>query len=639
MKKVLLLISGIVFLTAQAFAQFNQRPVSNPPKEEFRSIWIATVPGATDWPKGSTTEEKQQRLRQIIQAHVDAKMNAIVFQAVGRGDAMYQSQRLPWNFSLEGLGVDPGWDPLQFVIDEAKKHGLEVHAWYNVFNVGNTGSRAAYLATSEPEHIVKAHPDWVNDFGTSIWMNPGIPEARQWAVENVMEIVENYDIDAIHFDFARYPSQDGFPGDFDRQREQGFVGNSADWRRNNVNEFQRAAYNAIQEIKPWVKVGTSPVGHYRRSAYYAEDPCPTNYQQPFNNSTISGCSWPALIAYSAVYQDAGAWINEGVNDYIVPQLYWNIGPSPVYNANGILVYSNPHFEFLSRDWKRTGFNSGRHIYIGIGAYQTSTNNNVAAEIATQVDTIRANNHHGHMFFRFDQTIFAGAPDFRTLRSKIDYQHRAFVPSMDWKDMDVPPAVQIAREITIADDGNDITLTWEAPEFETASGDTKLSYAIYRVASDSDPDPLAAIEVPANLRALTGETSFTDRITEAGNYYYFVTAYSRNWVEGAPSNVVEHYTATSIDQGDQIASGFTLEQNYPNPFNPTTQIRFSLGQPVHATLTVYDVMGRVVATLVDQPMSAGTHSAVFNASNLSSGVYIYSLRAGEFTQTNKMLLVK
>lgn len=620
MKKVLLLISGIVFLTAQAFAQFNQRPVSNPPKEEFRSIWIATVPGATDWPKGSTTEEKQQRLRQIIQAHVDAKMNAIVFQAVGRGDAMYQSQRLPWNFSLEGLGVDPGWDPLQFVIDEAKKHGLEVHAWYNVFNVGNTGSRAAYLATSEPEHIVKAHPDWVNDFGTSIWMNPGIPEARQWAVENVMEIVENYDIDAIHFDFARYP--EAFPGDTQRyQANTNGFNNIADWRRDNVNQFQRDAFSAVQSIKPWVKVGTSPFGHYQRSSYssFPAEPCPPEY--------AGACSWGAALAYSQVFQDAVAWINEGINDYIAPQIYWAIGPP------------GPHFEFLTRDWKRLASDSGKHVYIGIGAYQTTAGTNVAAEIATQVDTIRANNHHGHMFFRFDQTIFAGAPDFRTLRSKIDYQHRAFVPSMDWKDMDVPPAVQIAREITIADDGNDITLTWEAPEFETASGDTKLSYAIYRVASDSDPDPLAAIEVPANLRALTGETSFTDRITEAGNYYYFVTAYSRNWVEGAPSNVVEHYTATSIDQGDQIASGFTLEQNYPNPFNPTTQIRFSLGQPVHATLTVYDVMGRVVATLVDQPMSAGTHSAVFNASNLSSGVYIYTLRAGEFTQTNKMLLVK
>lgn len=630
MKKVLLLISGILILTGNIFAQFNQRPVSDPPKEEFRSIWIATVPGATDWPKGSTTAEKQQRLRQIIQAHVDAKMNAIVFQAVGRGDAMYQSERLPWNFSLEGLGVDPGWDPLQFVIDEAKIHGLEVHAWYNVFNVGNTGSRSAYLATSEPEHVVKAHPDWVNDFGTSIWMNPGIPEARQWAVENVMEIVENYDIDAIHFDFARYP--EAFPGDTQRyQANNNGFNNIGDWRRNNVNQFQRDAFAAVQSVKPWVKVGTSPFGHYQRSSYssFPAEPCPPEYN--------GRCSWGAALAYSQVFQDAVAWVNEGVNDYIAPQIYWNIGPG------GVPTSTNPHFEFLTRDWKRLTRDSGRHVYIGVGAYQNTVANNVAAEIATQVDTIRANNHQGHLFFRFDQTIYAGPPDFRTLRSKIDYQHRALVPSMDWKDMDVPPAVDLMIDMpqvaTIS--SNQTTLTWDAPEFVTVSGDTKVSYAIYRVAAFEAPDPLEAMQDPANLLAMTGATTFTDNPenTDGENYYYFVTAYSRNWVESAPSNVVEYLTPTSIENGDQLVSRFSLEQNYPNPFNPNTQIRFTLGESTHATLTIYDMTGRIVATLVDQTMTAGAHHVQFNASELSSGLYVYTLRAGSFTQTNKMMLIK
>lgn len=623
-KKVCLVLVFLAISATSVYSQFNQRPATDAPKHEFRSIWIATVPGATDWPKGNTTVQKQENLRNIIKAHVDANMNAIVFQAVGRGDAMYQSQRLPWNISLEGIGVDPGWDPLQFVIDEAKKYGLEVHAWYNVFNVGNVASRPAYETTSDPAHISKAHPEWVNDFGTGIWMNPGIPEARQWAVENVVEIVQNYDIDAVHFDFARYP--EAFPGDTQRFQENNNGMNTlADWRRNNINQFQRDVYTAVQEIKPWVKVGTTPVGHYQLSQW----PQPWSENCPYF-SEGGPCAWAAMLAYSQVYQDAVAWINEGINDYIAPQLYWAIGPP------------GPHFEFLARDWKRLSEPSGRHVYIGVGPYQTAVGNNVAAEVATQVDTIRVNNHAGHMFFRFDQTIHTGPPDFRTLRSKIDYQHRALVPSMDWKDTDVPPAVQIERVFplaSIADDGNDLTLNWDAPSFVTASGDTKLSYAIYRVASDIYPDIESAMADPANLYALTGETSFTDRITEAGNYFYFVTAYSRNWVEGAPSNVYEHYTATSIDETDQIAAGFKLEQNYPNPFNPSTQIRFTLGQATQATLTVYDIMGRVVATLVDQSMPAGSHSAVFNAANLSSGVYIYTLQAGDFVQTNKMLLVK
>jgi uncharacterized lipoprotein YddW (UPF0748 family) len=620
MKKTLLLISGWMLLSATVFAQALQQPSSEPPKEEFRSIWVATALGL-DWPKTTDVEEQKATLRAIVQRHAEMRMNAIVFQVTARGDAHYISERLPWAIRLTGtMGQDPGWDPLQFVIDESKRYGLEVHAWYNVFNVGNASELNAYAVANEPEHITKAHPEWLNDFNGGIWMNPGIPEARSWAVENVKEIVENYDIDAIHFDFARYP--EAFPGDTQRfQENSNGMASIGDWRRNNVNQFQRDAYAAVQDIKPWVKVGTSPIGHYQTSAW------PTG-QCPYG--PLLPCAWNANLAYFQVFQDAIAWINEGVNDYIAPQLYWAIGPP------------GPHFEYLAQNWRDLSEESGKHVYIGIGAYQAGADN-VAAELGIQVDTIRANNHAGHMFFRYDNVYGPGGPanNFRDV-AKIDYTQRSFVPVMDWKDLDVPPAVEITREMPVTSVmDNSVTLSWDAPAFETASGDTKISYAIYRVAAFETPDPMTAVQDPANLLALTGETSYTDTPpnTEGENYYYFVTPYSRNWVEGMPSNIEEFFTPTSIEDGDQIASQFKLDQNYPNPFNPSTQIRFTLGEATHATLTVYDMMGRVVATLVNQSMTAGSHSVQFNASELSSGMYVYTLQAGSFTQTNKMMLVK
>jgi uncharacterized lipoprotein YddW (UPF0748 family) len=621
MKKTLLLITVWMLIAINVFAQALQKPSSEPPKEEFRSIWVATALGL-DWPKTTNVSEQKAKLREIVRRHAEMRMNAIVFQVTARGDAHYVSKRLPWAIRLTGtMGKDPGWDPLQFVIDESKKYGIEVHAWYNVFNVGNTSEVNAYAVANGPQHITKSKPDWVNTFGTSIWMNPGIPEARAWAVDNVKEIVQNYDIDAIHFDFARYP--EAFPGDTQRYQENsnGFT-SIGDWRRNNINQFQRDAYAAVQELKPWVKVGTSPIGHYQTSAW------PTG-QCPYAPS--GPCSWAANLAYFQVFQDAVAWINEGVNDYIAPQLYWAIGPP------------GPHFEYLAQNWRDLTEKSRKHVYIGIGAYQTAAGTNVAAELGTQVDTIRANNHAGHMFFRYDNIYGMGGPsnNFQNV-AKIDYTQRAFVPVMDWKDMDVPAAVELVRESPLTSmSSNTVTLTWDAPEFLTASGDTKVSYAVYRVAAFSEPDPLAAVQDPANLLALTGENSYTDspKNTNGENYYYFVTPYSRNWVEGMPSNIVEFFTPTSIEDGNQLASQFKLDQNYPNPFNPLTQIRFTLGEATHATLTVYDMMGRQVATLVDQSMSAGSHSVPFNASELSSGMYVYTLRAGSFSQTNKMLLIK
>ena len=622
--KLMLGLLGLILSASALHAQAYQQPSSEATKHEFRSIWVATALGL-DWPKTTDVEQQKATLLAIIERHVEMRMNAVVFQVTSRGNALYYSERLPWAWRMTGtMGQDPGWDPLQFIIDESKKRGLEVHAWYNVFNVGTRGSGDSeynqYMSASNPEHVIKSNPDWVKEVSGGFWLNPGIPEARQWSVDNVLEIVENYDVDAVHFDFARYPAAFSDDTSTRNTHDPNFVGNIDDWRRNNVNEFQRDVYAAVQEVKPWVKVGTTPIGHYKSSQWAAgECPYPSG-----------PCAWAANRAYFQVFQDAIAWINEGVNDYIAPQLYWAIGPP------------GPHFEFLAQDWRQNSEDSDKHVYIGIGAYQTNPGTNVAAELGIQVDTIRANNHAGHMFFRYDNIYGpTGPPRFQNA-PKIDYGTLAFVPVMDWKDIDVPPAVDIAREAplaSIADDGNDITLTWDAPAFETASGDTKVSYAVYRVNDNSVPDVVTAMEDPANLYAFTGETSFSDRITEAGQYYYFVTAYSRNWVEGTPSNVVEHFTATSVESGDQIASAFKLDQNYPNPFNPATQIRYAIGESVHTNLTVYDALGRQVATLVNETMPAGNHSVMFNAENLSSGVYIYILRAGDVMLTQKMMLVK
>jgi len=98
--------------------------------------------------------------------------------------------------------------------------------------------------------------------------------------------------------------------------------------------------------------------------------------------------------------------------------------------------------------------------------------------------------------------------------------------------------------------------------------------------------------------------------------------------------------TSVRTGDlNIPERCTLEQNYPNPFNPTTVIGYQLSVVTHVTLKVYDVLGRSVATLVNEKQGAGTHVATFDGSRLSSGVYFYRLQAGAFTDVKKLMLMK
>ena len=99
------------------------------------------------------------------------------------------------------------------------------------------------------------------------------------------------------------------------------------------------------------------------------------------------------------------------------------------------------------------------------------------------------------------------------------------------------------------------------------------------------------------------------------------------------------TAIGIQQISSIVKEFSLAQNYPNPFNPNTKINFSIPKGDHVSLRVYDMLGREVAVLVNGLLTAGEYQADFNAKGLSSGMYYYSLRSGDYVDVKKMVLVK
>ncbi|MFA6456511.1 MAG: T9SS type A sorting domain-containing protein, partial [Bacteroidota bacterium] len=107
----------------------------------------------------------------------------------------------------------------------------------------------------------------------------------------------------------------------------------------------------------------------------------------------------------------------------------------------------------------------------------------------------------------------------------------------------------------------------------------------------------------------------------------------------PVLTVGYSIPTSVQGNAVKPAQFVLEQNYPNPFNPTTTITYSVPQTGHVSMTVYDILGNNVATLVDQPKSAGTHSVKFDGSRLSNGVYFYRLRFGNVSAVKKLTLVK
>lgn len=593
------ILKSLLFVVICSFAFANNMTAQEfSPKEEFRSVWLTTAFGL-DWPSGTNPESQKQQLRDIVANAKKDGLNAIVYQAVARADAHYISERLPAARRLTGtFGQVPTYDPLQFLIEETRKHGMEVHAWFNVFAVGNVSDTTTYEDGSIP-HVFRTNRDWVyvRDDGV-LWLNPGIPAAREWHVANLLEIVNKYDIDAVHFDFVRYPGP--IPGDFQTKEEHypGYQASLANWRRDMVTEFVSAAYDSIMQVKPWVKVGSTPVGHYK-----------------------SNGGWSALSGYADVFQDSRRWLNEGINDYLAPQLYWDIG-RPADGAK-----DGPDMAWLVNDWMNETYD--RHIYVGIGAYKT----NIYVQMPRQIDTTRHYGAHGQIYFRQGNISFN--PYFLDR-----YNHRAIVPSMPWRSTTIPPSpLNQTASVNLSGSNSTITVRWNEPSYSDTNGDTFLRYAIYRIPADTDGDINELMSTSEYLIELTGLNEFNEVVPTGGAYVYYVRALTRNNVESEPGDAVFVDSAVSIDSGFEIASRIELEQNYPNPFNPVTAIRYTVIESTHTQIEVYDMLGRKVATLVNEIVAPGTYTLNFDASSLSSGVYVYMLRSGDLTQTRKMTLLK
>ncbi len=135
------------------------------------------------------------------------------------------------------------------------------------------------------------------------------------------------------------------------------------------------------------------------------------------------------------------------------------------------------------------------------------------------------------------------------------------------------------------------------------------------------------------------TSYWDAKTNSGKIYnYRVKAYNLN-NESDYSNIVTVTSLTSIDDNKIIPVNYSLAQNFPNPFNPETVIGYQLPASGYVSLKVYDLLGREVSTLVNEEKAAGSYEVKFDAKNLPSGIYFYTIQAGEFNQVRKMLLLK
>ncbi|HEY5893265.1 MAG TPA: family 10 glycosylhydrolase [Chthoniobacterales bacterium] len=373
------------------------------PVREFRGTWVASVFNL-DWPSSSklSAAAQQAELINILNRAQRLRLNAVILQVRPSSDALYRSSYEPWSAFLTGrMGGDPGYDPLAFAVAEAHKRGLQLHAWFNPFR-----ALATKTGGVAPNHISQRRPQWIVPFGTQLWLDPGIPEAREYVVRVILDAVSRYDIDGVHLDDYFYPypiaGRPEFPDAVSwRRYGQGSGMTRSEWRRENVNHFVRDLYGAIKSEKRDVLFGISPFGIWR----------------PGVPATISA----GLDAYETLCADSRKWLQNGWVDYLAPQLYWPIQPA------------EQSFPVLLRWWADQN-EKNRHLWPGIATERIGSNR-PAAEQIRQIQFVRRTiADPGHIHWS-NKSLARNQGGIATLLAQDAYSEPAVVPASPWLDRD------------------------------------------------------------------------------------------------------------------------------------------------------------------------------------------------------------
>ena len=313
---------------------------------EMRGVWVSSVYNL-DYPSSPTTDPDKLRAEadEILDNCVKWGLNAVFLQVRPSGDALYKSDLFPWSKYLTGsVGTAPqgGFDPLGYWVEAAHKRGLELHAWINPYRI--TRSKDTEWNALPSTHPAKMNPDWVVKYSDgNYYFNPGIPEVRDLVTRGAVEIVQNYDVDGLHMDDYFYPGTD-FNDSATYQKYGSGFSNIADFRRDSVNQLIAQLDTAVHNIDPDIQFGISPSGIW---ANKSTDP---------RGSNTNGSEH-----YVSSYADSLYWIENGLVDYIIPQIYWEIG------------HKLADFATLADWWNDAVAGSDVHLYIGMGAYRCADN--------------------------------------------------------------------------------------------------------------------------------------------------------------------------------------------------------------------------------------------------------------------------
>lgn len=456
----------IFILFHLAVASYGQSfyAVNPNPKYEVRAVWLTTI-GGIDWPHSyaqseRSAEKQKEELRAILDRLQKANINTILLQTRIRATTIYPSQYEPWDGCLSGFpGKSPGYDALQFAIDECHKRGMEVHAWVVTIPVGKWNSYGC-------RQLRKRFPRLIKRIDQDGYMDPEATQTGCYLAEMCREIVQRYDVDGIHLDYIRYPETWKFRI-------------SKDQARGNITRIVEKIHQAVKKEKPWVKMSCSPIGKFDDLSRY--------WSHGWN-------------AYTKVAQDAQAWLKDGLMDELFPMMY----------------FRGDQFFPFAIDWKEHSY--GKIIAPGLGIYFLDPKEGKwnISDITSELYHLR-NIGEGHAFFRnkFLLDNHQGVYDFVTAHFN---RYPALVPPMTWESNKRPQ-----QPVTLCIEENEGTtmLRWDN-SLQYEDGTAIKTPSIYNNVYASKEYPVDVHDARNLILTRTTRRQLTTRTGNTPTYYAVTT---------------------------------------------------------------------------------------------------------------------
>ena len=434
------------------------------PKYEVRAVWLTTI-GGIDWPHSyaqseRSAEKQKEELRAILDRLQKANINTVLLQTRIRATTIYPSQYEPWDGCLSGIpGKSPGYDALQFAIDECHKRGMEVHAWVVTIPVGKWNSYGC-------RQLRKRFPRLIKRIDQDGYMDPEATQTGCYLAEMCREIVQRYDVDGIHLDYIRYPETWKFR-----------IGK--DQARGNITRIVEKIHQAVKKEKPWVKMSCSPIGKFDDLSRY--------WSHGWN-------------AYTKVAQDAQAWLKDGLMDELFPMMY----------------FRGDQFFPFAIDWKEHSY--GKIIAPGLGIYFLDPKEGKwnISDITSELYHLR-NIGEGHAFFRnkFLLDNHQGVYDFVTAHFN---RYPALVPPMTWESNKRP-----LQPVTLCIEENEgtTTLRWDN-SLQYEDGTAIKTPTIYNNVYASKEYPVDVHDARNLILTRTTKRQLTTRTGNTPTYYAVTT---------------------------------------------------------------------------------------------------------------------